>query len=148
MTELQQLVIVLYTYTVTNNRLYGDQNTAANYGINQTSNLKSISKLINARTQVPWLVGHKRFSLLGTGLRCGVFSVWATVQTKHRRCSGTSGTAEVPLSKVLNPEMLIWGPAMNWRLNQGWKTAFTHCVPSTHLVFVLIIVLSQCCRPS
>lgn len=43
-------------------------------------------------------------------------------------------TAEVPLSKVLNPEMLIWGPAINWRLNQGWKTAFAHCVPSTHLV--------------
>lgn len=46
MTELQQLVIVLYTYRYTvTNKMGGDKNTAANYRINQTSNLKSIPKL-------------------------------------------------------------------------------------------------------
>lgn len=62
------------------------------------------------------------FSLLGTGLRSGGFSVQALVWTKHGRCSGWGGvepehlqcTAVVPMSKEpipqwshRNPDMLV-----------------------------------------
>lgn len=60
-----------------------------------------------------------QLTLLGTGLRSSGFLVEAQLQTKHWRCSGSSGrcqnifrATEVPLSKVQNPQMLIWGPSM------------------------------------
>lgn len=32
---------------------------------------------------------------------------------------------EIPLDKVMNPQMLILGPAMNWQLFQGWTLLLT-----------------------
>lgn len=29
-------------------------------------------------------------------------------------------TAKVPMSKILNPQMVILGPVMNWQLIEGW----------------------------
>lgn len=38
--------------------------------------------------------------------------------------------AEVPLSNVPNPQMLKWGPAMNWRLLQGCSLPSPICAPA------------------